>query len=114
MKKDSLLAAPCGIYCGECPELGKQCEGCGHIEGKPFWAASFNVEVCPLYVCPVTEKKLEHCGQCETFPCDTFLSMRDPSMTDAQFEESLSRRQAALRRRKEVGTEAWMEEASGK
>lgn len=53
-------------------------------DGRPFWTASAGVEVCPLHKC-----------------------CRD------QCEESLKKRQEALRRRTEVGTEQWLSEVAG-
>ena len=34
-KKD--LAAACGLYCGYCEHLGPNCQGCGQVQGKPFY-----------------------------------------------------------------------------
>jgi len=108
MAKEIALAAVCGIYCGDCELLGKQCSGCAQVEGKPFWAEQFGIEVCQLYDCCINKKTLEHCGLCEELPCETFLSQRDPSLTDEQFELSLKERQKDLILRKEMGTEAWL------
>jgi len=80
------------------------------MQGKPFWTAQFGIEVCPLYGCCTQQKQLEHCGLCHEFPCETFTSLRDPSMSDAEAEQSLQERQQNLLRRKEVGTEAWLRE----
>lgn len=54
----------CGLLCCACPyreQMG--CKGCIHIQ-KPFWGDS-----CPVKSCG-EEKRLEHCGNCENFPCD--------------------------------------------
>jgi hypothetical protein len=110
---DSSYAAACGVYCGSCELLGKQCSGCGYVDGSPFWVASVGMTVCPLHDCCRKQKSLEHCGLCDGFPCDVFLGMRDPSWTDEQFQESLDRRRNALRRRTEVGTEQWLSEVPG-
>ena len=110
MTQEMALAAACGLYCGDCEFLGDKCQGCGHIQGKPFWTAQFGVEVCPLYGCCVNEKQLEHCGLCEKFPCETFTSLRDPSKSDEEAEQSLRERQKDLTSRKEMGTEAWLKE----
>jgi hypothetical protein len=109
MNRDTTLAAACGLYCGDCEFLEKQCSGCTRLGGKPFWTEQYGVEVCPIYVCCVDQKELEHCGLCNEFPCETFTSLRDPSMTDAQFERSLEERRADLNSRRELGTEAWLE-----
>lgn len=53
----------CGLLCSECQyrEIMK-CEGCPKIK-KPYWGKS-----CPIKSC-VEGKSLEHCGQCQRFPC---------------------------------------------
>ena len=59
-----MIESRCGIRCQEC-EYREQmnCGGCVSIS-KPFWG-----EFCPLKAC-CEEKKQEHCGECEKFPCD--------------------------------------------
>ena len=107
---DSKLAAVCGLYCQTCEHLGSHCQGCGHVQGKPFWTAQMNVAVCPLYDCCVNTKQLEHCGLCQEFPCTTFRELRDPSLSDAEAEKALQARQQELIKRKEIGTENWLRE----
>jgi len=104
------LAAACGIYCGDCEYINDKCPGCNQTQGKPFWTASFNIDVCPIFGCCAGEKRLEHCGLCDEFPCETFTSLRDPSMSEGEAEQSLSERQLILSRRREIGTEAWLRE----
>lgn len=103
-------APVCGIYCGNCDFLGKQCRGCGVEKGKPFWTTEIHVDVCPLHSCCFNQKKMEHCGLCSDFPCAIFLELRDPGMSDEEFQKSLAARQEALRRRAETGTEKWLAE----
>jgi hypothetical protein len=109
-KKDTKLTAPCGLYCGDCELLGDKCTGCQQVKGKPFWAVQYKVDVCPLYGCCVDRKKLEHCGLCAEFPCETFTSMRDPSMSDEEAAKSLDTKKNDLRVRKQIGTRAWLDE----
>lgn len=104
------LAAPCGLFCGECEYIDEKCKGCGQVQGKPFWAETFGVEVCPLYDCSVNRKQIEHCGLCDEFPCETFTSLRDPSLSDEDAEMLLWMRRQNLLKRKEVGTETWLKE----
>ena len=66
------------------------------------------MEVCPLYGCCLDGKGLEHCGLCAEFPCQTFLSLRDPSLSDEEAEKSLAERKNVLEKRKELGTEKWL------
>ena len=110
---DTRFAPVCGIYCGVCEYLGKMCAGCGAVEGRPFWTAQVPGGVCPLHDCCRNRKKLEHCGLCAEFPCQTFLELRDPSLSDEAFKESLEKRASALKRRTEIGTERWLVEVSG-
>ena len=107
---DQNLAPVCGLYCGDCEYLGSQCRGCGHVEGKPFWTASFGVDVCPLYDCCINKKGLEHCGLCDELPCETFLTMQDPSLSPEEAKQALENRQVALHHRKQIGTDKWLEE----
>ena len=84
-----------------------------YVGGRPFWAAQLPASVCPLHDCCRNEKQKQHCGLCEKFPCEVFLALRDPAMSDAEFEKSLQARQAAPRRRTEIGTGRWLREISG-
>jgi len=104
------LAAPCGIYCGDCEHIGQKCPGCEQVEGKPYWTKQYRVEVCPLYDCCSNKKELEHCGLCTDFPCETFSSLRDPSLTNEDAEQALAQRKRELQLRKEIGTEGWLRE----
>jgi hypothetical protein len=110
---DNNYAPACGVYCGSCHLLGDSCLGCGYVDGSPFWVASVGMTVCPLHSCCRNEKRLEHCGLCDGFPCELFLGMRDPDMSEEQFQESLRSRREALERRREIGTEQWLLEVSG-
>jgi hypothetical protein len=105
---DKNLAPPCGLLCQSCPFYGKNCPGCGHVEGKPFWTKEYHIPVCPIYNCSVNQKKLEHCGECDELPCEIFLELKDPNVSDEEFQKSLNERQTRLRERKEKGTRAWL------
>jgi hypothetical protein len=107
---DKALAPVCGLYCGACEYFKKQCQGCGYQEGKPFWTTQFKLEVCPLYDCCINKKQLEHCGLCDEFPCETFTGLRDPSLGEQEAKEALCVRQNELVKRRETGTERWLEE----
>ncbi len=87
--------------CGSCEYLGEKCSGCMHIEGKPFWTAEFDVEVCPLYACCVIKRNLEHCGLCDDLPCTLFLEFHDPALSPEEAETSVRERQNRLLARKE-------------
>ena len=85
---DKNYASVCGIYCGNCSFLGEQCKGCGYVNGKPFWATQIPSGVCPIHDCCNNQKQLEHCGMCDDFPCNIFLELRDPNMSDDEFQKS--------------------------
>ena len=102
------LAACCGLYCGDCEYVGERCQGCGRVHGKPFWVELNKLEACPVYDCCINRHRLEHCGLCNEFPCKTFTSLRDPSMSDEEAEQSLQNKQRVLLLRKEIGTDAWL------
>ena len=58
-----MIESRCGIICSECEFKSRiGCAGCINIE-HPFWG-----EICPVKSC-VETKELNHCGECEDFPC---------------------------------------------
>ena len=58
-----MIESRCGIICSECGFKSRiGCAGCINIE-HPFWG-----EICPVKSC-VETKELNHCGECEDFPC---------------------------------------------
>lgn len=60
-----MIESRCGLLCGDCAYQAQTgCKGCVNI-AKPFWGDS-----CPVKSCCET-KGLAHCGQCESFPCET-------------------------------------------
>lgn len=105
---DKNLAPVCGWYCGTCEYFGEQCQGCGNVNGKPFWTAQMKVEICPIYDCCINKKQLEHCGLCDELPCEIF-KLYDPSLTEEEGEKLILTRQNEVLRRKEIGTEKWLE-----
>jgi hypothetical protein len=107
---DKHYAPGCGIYCGTCEHLGKICRGCGYVEGKPFWTAELKMELCPLYDCCMHKKRLEHCGECTELPCELFRNFHDPALTPQEAQKAVIERQESLLKRKEIGTERWLEE----
>jgi hypothetical protein len=92
---DTILAAPCGLYCGNCSDLllDKVCHGCGCDCA------------CAIYRCCVTEKGLESCAECEDFPCTRIIQFTyDPIWrTHLPVLEN-------LRRIQRTGVEAWLDE----
>lgn len=108
--KDYNLSAPCGVYCEDCHMLKEGCAGCLNIEGKPFWVKYYEADTCPIFSCCKKGEKLDHCGECLKFPCQTFTDLRDPSMSDEQFEASMKSRIQSLKLRKKLGCEKWLKQ----
>lgn len=107
---DKNLAPVCGLYCGSCEYYKKTCEGCGNVKGKPFWTTQMKVETCPFYDCCIKKKQLGHCGLCNELPCETFNKFHDPSLSPEKAKQAVLNRQNELLKRKEIGTEKWLEE----
>jgi len=111
---DSDLASACGIYCGDCEFHKEICPGCPVVAGKVFWTEIEGVEhdSCPIYECCVIEKGLEHCGLCPDLPCEVYMDLVDPNDPVADVHKQVNIRE--LRRRKEIGTCAWLVEKRAK
>ncbi len=87
----------CGVDCTSCPEFNVQCKGCNAIAGKVFWAGFMGMEVCPMYSCCTTDKKLDHCGHCSELPCKIYFDTRDPATTEEQHLEGIDKRVNTLK-----------------
>ena len=98
---DEKLVPPCGTYCGTCKFLNRKekpsCSGCGNQNGELFWGK------CKLYDC--AKGRVEHCGVCEDFLCDLFVSQFDP----AHGQKSAFARAGLLGYRRKVGTQKFIE-----
>ncbi|HNV69967.1 MAG TPA: DUF3795 domain-containing protein [Candidatus Ozemobacteraceae bacterium] len=93
-----MTLSACGVKCRLCPHHQKQCSGCAQVKGSPWWAVEHVPgKVCPIYACAVNTKKLAHCGDCARLPCQTFTELRDPSMSDQEYQEQLNLRLERLR-----------------
>lgn len=93
------VGPPCGWHCTDCSHFRQDCSGCRQTGGSPFWSSPSDIEVCPVYRCCAGKEGLEHCGLCPRLPCETLANWRDPSMSDEEFEKSLTKRIHALRAR---------------
>ncbi|MHB1034070.1 MAG: DUF3795 domain-containing protein [Pirellulales bacterium] len=86
----------CGLVCQDCNFLGATCPGCAASKGKPFWVLGSDLRVCPIHGC-ATERGHSTCGQCSSLPCDMFTTLKDPNMTDEEFQRSLAERLVRLK-----------------
>jgi hypothetical protein len=85
----------CGDYCGKCPNYPGECVGCiasGHRD-------------CRFVSCCL-DKGIGHCGFCADFPCEDLTRFVPDDSADCEPGYHVE----ALRRRKEIGTEAWLGE----
>ena len=91
------FAAVCGACCLSCaPAKAGSCRGCAYELGRTPHGE------CAIFQCALVIHGIEHCGLCPDFPCELFRALIDPA--------DLPRRIAALERRREIGTVAWIEE----
>jgi hypothetical protein len=107
------LAAPFGIYCGGCKDLGNICKGCISHKGKPYWTLKANMTICNLYDCCINKKQVEHCGLCVEFLCQQFKNTHDTALSPQEVEKELLTRCNDLLHRKEIGTVKWLAEKVG-
>lgn len=64
-----MFESRCGVCCNSCERKELvNCRGCLNME-KPFWGGECKVKRC------CEDKKLNHCGECEIFPCDVLSNM---------------------------------------
>jgi len=102
-KKDRLAAPPCGLFCEACSEWTKgKCHGCGCDCGKCIGGG--HARQCVINTC-AKRKGVESCTRCKEFACTTLIM---------HAHDAIWRTHAAcldnLRRRKAVGTKAWVAE----
>ena len=98
------LAAPCGLYCGNCSKLllDKTCHGCVCDCGQ--CAAGPHRTACYIYRC-VTERGLENCAECDDFPCTRIIQFAYDPIWRSHLPVLEN-----LRRIRHVGVEAWLDE----
>jgi hypothetical protein len=111
---------PCSLYCGVCsimmayrddnPKFKQKlaelyhiepedirCEGCLAPEDKVFAYC----RTCPIKSC-TGERGIEGCHQCDDFPCEHITGFMMPVGVKVMLR--------AVPRRREIGTDAWVEE----
>lgn len=83
---DDSVTAVCGLFCDSCIYLGKGCEGCENVNGKPSWTQLVGIGTCPIYDCCVNTRHYGHCGECSELLCDRYKQVKDPMIPDQQVE----------------------------
>lgn len=64
-----MFESRCGVCCSNCARKEKvNCKGCLNMLA-PFWGGVCEVKKC------CEGKQLNHCGECEIFPCDILSNM---------------------------------------
>lgn len=102
---------PCGVYCGACPAFDKTCRGCGSDDRQQKRTSKFS---CKLRRCSFEVKDVDHCFQCDEYPCAKLLDKLPRSHPDdPRFQYRVEALDNA-ERIKEVGVEAWLEEQNVK
>lgn len=97
------LAAPCGLYCGICGDRAKgECHGCGCDCGDCAGAA--HAARCEIAQC-AAGRKLESCAECKDLACTRLIQFCHHPIwrTHSPVIDN-------LRRRKAIGTAAWLSE----
>lgn len=64
-----MFQSRCGVECNICERKEVvTCKGCLDME-KPFWGGDCYVKSCS------ENKGLNHCGECNDFPCEVLTNM---------------------------------------
>ncbi|MBQ9007728.1 MAG: MmcQ/YjbR family DNA-binding protein [Clostridia bacterium] len=85
----------CGTDCSACPLHGNSCAGCNQACGKVFHAPKG--KPCSIYGCCVSRHRYATCASCDLLPCPIWQETQDPSLTEAQFQESVQARVSVLK-----------------
>lgn len=89
----------CGLLCDKCNYFSIDCQGCYIVKGSTFWAReAMPDKICPLYLCSVIDKKYNNCGECPELPCQKFIDLKDPNISDEQHNKSIDERVSRLKR----------------
>lgn len=84
----------CGLECSACGYYKKECEGCSESQGKVFHAPPG--QACPLYACAVQKHRYVSCAECQELPCLLWREVRDPGLSEEEFEASIKERTERL------------------
>lgn len=87
----------CGVVCSECQYYPSDCAGCPKIKGIAFWLEFSGGSICDIYDCCMNQKKLDHCGQCSSLPCDLYLNASDPTISQEENERILQNQLVQLK-----------------
>ena len=72
-RKKAEAVSYCGIYCAACPSVHRgSCYGCRSGDKSQKRTSKWN---CTIRNCCINEKKVEYCGECPEYPCQTILKL---------------------------------------
>lgn len=91
-----IMLSVCGLACNECYAFGDTCPGCQRVEGKPFWVAEYGADACELYKC-CNGRKYQDCGECPSLPCEAFVRLKDPKLSDEEHAGGIKARVQRLK-----------------
>lgn len=91
-----MMICVCGVNCDECLRLNNGCAGCDALEGNVFWTQYICTDTCPVYKC-VKEKGHQNCGHCPEIPCELWVSLKDPSLSEEEHQKSIQGRLLVLK-----------------
>jgi hypothetical protein len=91
-----MMTCVCGVNCDGCLHLNNGCAGCDALEGKVFWTQYICTDVCPVYKC-VKENGYQNCGDCSQIPCELWVSLKDPSLSEEEHQKSIQGRLLILK-----------------
>lgn len=93
------IISACGLLCEDCDYFNNDCQGCYIVKGSTFWAKEIMPDkICPLYKCSIIDRKYNNCGQCSELPCQKFIDLKDPNISDERHNKSIDERVSRLKR----------------
>lgn len=89
-QREILNFSCCGTECTACGFYQRECDGCNECMGKVFHAPEG--KACPIYTCSVQKHRFATCAACEELPCAIWRAIRDPQLSEKEFEKSIQER----------------------
>jgi len=90
------MVSVCGANCEGCSYSAECVGGCEKLQGRVFWTKYIGAVICPVYRC-VKDKGHRTCGDCAKIPCETWVAIKDPNLSDEEHEKSIAARVEKLK-----------------
>lgn len=94
-QREVLGLSCCGTECTDCGFYPTECEGCNECQGKVFHAPKG--KACPIYACSVQKHRYVTCAGCPELPCAIWKAIRDPQLSEKEFQMSVRERMQKLK-----------------